>query len=209
MKKLILGLVIGLILGMSTNAFASITNGVEAVFANFNYTVNGSDAGTDVTVLVYDGTSYLRTTEVGNLLGYDVTYKADSRTIDFSKPDPTPFQPMSSGSPEPTTEPTPLPTDANGNVIPTPTPDPNATPAPSMEPTATPSTEPSPTPSASVTPTPSPTPVPSNTAQCQAIRDNYNLQIGHMQSTKPNGWDWSITQLRNQMAAALSAAGCN
>lgn len=196
MKKLILGLVIGLILGMSTNAFASITNGVEAVFANFNYTVNGSEAGTDVTMLVYDGTSYLRTTEVGNLLGYDVTYKADSRTIDFSKPEPTPnVSPI----------PSPLPTDANGVALPTPTPDPNATSAPSIEP--------SPTPSASVTPaptvTPSPTPAPSNVAQCQAIRDNYNLQIGHIQSTKPNGWDWSITQLKNQMSSALSAAGCN
>lgn len=147
MKKMIIGLVIGLFLGISTNAFAAIGDKVEAVFAEFNYVVNGESKTLDAPVLVYEGTSYVRTTQISNLLGFDVTYKADSRTIEFNGPDTVT---KATYTPEPnvalTPQPSPIPTDAQGNPLPTPTPDPTATPAPSVEPAA------------SATPTPTPDP---------------------------------------------------
>jgi cell division septation protein DedD len=150
MKKLIIGLTIGLLLGMSTNAFAAIGDVVSATFARFNYVVNGSTKAIDSPVLVYEGTSYVRTTDIANMLGFDVTYKSDSRTIEFNNgatPSPT-KAPISSLTVTDTTY--------------TPTPDPNATPTPTPSDSPTPTPEPSATPSPTPTPTisPEPTPVP-------------------------------------------------
>lgn len=81
MKKVALGLIIGLLLGMSTNGFAAVGDRVEAVFQKFNIEVNGEVAQLDTVPLVYNGTSYLPTRALANLLGYNVTYLADSETI--------------------------------------------------------------------------------------------------------------------------------
>jgi outer membrane biosynthesis protein TonB len=151
MKKAIIYLAIGLMLGLSTSAFAAVSDTVQAVYAKFNYVVNGVAQPPSVTALVYDGTSYLRTTDLANMLGYDVVYRADSRTIEFNNPSATPAPSI---VPVPTTD---------ISVTPTPTPDPNATPAPttSPDPNATPSPMPSPTPTAAPSATPTPTPTPS------------------------------------------------
>jgi len=125
MKNLSLGILIGFFLSFATTSFAAVGDKVQAVFAQFNYVVNGESKTLDSPVLVYDGNSYLRTTQVSNLLGYDVTYKADNRTIEFNgslpaaEPSPvvvveqsgeTPTeQPGASlgQSPEPSSEPSP------------------------------------------------------------------------------------------------------
>jgi hypothetical protein len=133
MKKLIIGLVIGLMLGMSTNAFAAIGDTVSAVFAQFNYVVDGTAKAIDSPVLVYEGVSYVRTTDIGNLLGFDVTYKSDSRTIEFNNPTAPAPSSTPTGSPTPTESPTPSAS-----------PDPNASPAPSDAPTASPTPAPTP-----------------------------------------------------------------
>jgi hypothetical protein len=208
MKKTILTLFIGMIIGafaiVSTGAFAAIGDSVTAVFAEFSYVVNGESKSLDAPVLVYEGMSYVRTTQIGNLLGYDITYKADSRTIEFNKPDPviTPTP-----SPEPSA--TPVPTATPDPNVPAPSTDPNATPAPTLDPNATPAPSVEPT----VMPSPSPTPAPvaSNVAQCDAIRNNYAVQIG-MVGYGPGTEGQQrlkILNLQYQMSQALSAAGCN
>jgi hypothetical protein len=183
MKKLIIGLFIGLMLGMSTNAFAAIGDKVQAVFAEFNYVVNGQSTTLDSPVLVYEGVSYVRTTDISNMLGYDVTYKKDSRTIAFNNPDviatPAPMSMLSvtdatyTPTPDPNATPSPTP-DPNATPSPSPTPDPNATPEPIATPV--PSSEPTATPVATATPTPAPTAVPvdvpgggDRTAYCRTI----------------------------------------
>lgn len=85
MRKTIFGLVIGLMIGLSTNAFAAIGDKVEAVFAEFVFVVNGEVKTLDAVPIVINGSSYLPVRSVANILGYDLTYKADLRTIEFNK----------------------------------------------------------------------------------------------------------------------------
>jgi hypothetical protein len=85
LKKLILGLVVGMLLGSSTVAFAATNETVSAVFADFILKINGKEQKLDSQILVYNGTSYLPVRDVANLVGYDVTYKADSRTIELNQ----------------------------------------------------------------------------------------------------------------------------
>jgi hypothetical protein len=207
MKKMIIGIMIGLFLGISTNAFAAIGDTVQAVFASFNYVVNGDSKTIESPVLVYEGTSYVRTTDIANMLGFDVTYKSDSRTIAFNKPELTPAPTSATGGiPTPTPSPTPSLTPASTSV-PAPSLDPSATPAPSSSPTATATATPSPTPEPSATPTPAP----SNLAQCQAISNDYNSQIAMV--GYGGGTDGQkrlkVHTLEYERDQALSAAGCN
>ena len=173
MKKLILGLCIGLLMGMSTNAFAAIGDKVQAVFAEFNYVVNGEAKVLESPVLVYEGVSYVRTTDISNMLGYDVTYKKDSRTIEFNSGEALSLtqsfipESVTSETYGPTPEPTPNIT-PEPSVTPSPTNNPDgSTPSPAPTPTATPiGATPSPTASAEPTPTAVPTasPTPAPTA---------------------------------------------
>ena len=84
MKRFVAGLIIGLMLGMSGVAIAD-DGYVQAVFAKFRFVVNGVEKDPGVDPLVYQGTSYLPVRAISNMLGYDVTYKADSRTIELTK----------------------------------------------------------------------------------------------------------------------------
>lgn len=165
MKKVMIGLIIGVLLGASTNAFAAIGDSVQAVFASFSYVVNGSAKAVDSPVLVYEGTSYIRTTDMANMLGYDVTYKSDSRTIEFNKPESTPQPASTTQAPAPSVNPSPTPSPTpssspSGTTTETPNASPSPTPNASPAPSATPSPSPTPIPSASPTPTPAPTPDP-------------------------------------------------
>lgn len=88
MKKMILGLCIGLIIGLTTNSFAAtIGEKVQAAYTSFNFVVNGEVKEIDSLPIVINGTSYLPVRAMSNMLGYDVTYKADSRTIELNDPD--------------------------------------------------------------------------------------------------------------------------
>lgn len=81
MKKLMFGLVVGFLLGMSATGFAAVGDRVEAVFKQFNITIDGEPVTLETIPLVYNGTSYLPVRELANKLGYNVTYIADSETI--------------------------------------------------------------------------------------------------------------------------------
>lgn len=83
MKKTIIALILGIMIGSAGTAFASLEGEVTAVFAQFKMMINGQEKQLETTPLVYNGTSYLPVREMANLVGYDVTYKADSRTIEL------------------------------------------------------------------------------------------------------------------------------
>jgi len=82
MKKFIAGLVIGLLIATAGVGLAA-GEIIQATFAKFNFVVNGEAKTLETDPLVYQGTTYLPVRVVSNLLGYDVTYKADSRTIEL------------------------------------------------------------------------------------------------------------------------------
>jgi hypothetical protein len=89
MKKLILGLAVGMMIGSVTTAAAATQGEVTAIFANFILKINGQEKQLDTTPLVYDGTSYLPVRAISNLMGYDVTYTTETRTIGLNtRPDP-------------------------------------------------------------------------------------------------------------------------
>jgi len=79
----IVGLVSGVMLATAGTAFAA--EEVRATFQRFLLVINGAEP-VEIEPLVYRGTTYLPVRETANLLGYDVTYKADMRTIELSKP---------------------------------------------------------------------------------------------------------------------------
>lgn len=89
MKKTILtlciGMIIGLMMGSVTGAFAAIGDKVEAAFAEFSFIINGENVVLDADPLVYQGSTYLPVRSVLNAVGYDVGYLADSRTITADK----------------------------------------------------------------------------------------------------------------------------
>lgn len=85
MRKKIIVVFISLIVGLTSNAFAvTIDEKIQAVYADFNFLVNGEVKEINTLPVVIDGTSYLPIREITNMLGYDVTYKADSRTIELN-----------------------------------------------------------------------------------------------------------------------------
>src|SRR5690554_5182848 len=88
MKKIILALVIGMMIGSATVAIAATSDTVQAVFAKFAFVVDGEEKTLEADPLVYQGSTYLPVRVVSNMLGYDVTYKADSRTIELDSQDP-------------------------------------------------------------------------------------------------------------------------
>lgn len=82
MKKFILGFVLGALIFGGISVFAIGPERIEAVFAEYNILVNGKTVDLeDSRIISKDGSSYLPLRKTANLLGYDVTYKADSRTI--------------------------------------------------------------------------------------------------------------------------------
>jgi len=78
MKKLILGLVVGLLLGSAMTALAS-NEKVLATFRNdFKLVIGDKPAKLEQAPLVYDGKSYLPVREIAGLLGHDVGFEQDT-----------------------------------------------------------------------------------------------------------------------------------
>ena len=83
MKRTIFALVIGMLIGSAATAFAA-SDTVTATITKLRYIVNGEERDVQTEQLVVMGTTYLPVREVANMLGYDVTYRADSKTIEFN-----------------------------------------------------------------------------------------------------------------------------
>jgi len=138
-KGYLVGIIIGGTLMVSFQGFAesNIGSKIEAVFAEFNLVVNGETKVLQETPLVYNGTSYLPVRSVANLLGFDVTYKKDSRTIELSDSSingdgEVAVAPTPNLTPQPTPSPTIIPR-MTPLIMTTPTPTPTPTPAPAYK----------------------------------------------------------------------------
>jgi len=81
---IIIALALGMLIGSAATAFADdAIEKVTATVAKFRFVVNGEERDVQTEQLVVMGTTYLPVREVANMLGYDVTYRADSKTIEF------------------------------------------------------------------------------------------------------------------------------
>lgn len=82
MKKLLAGLIVGFMIGATGTALAA-NDVVQAKFSRYFLKIN--DIGpVEIEPLVYKGTTYLPVRQAAELLGYEVTYRADSRTIELT-----------------------------------------------------------------------------------------------------------------------------
>ncbi|MBU5670242.1 stalk domain-containing protein [Paenibacillus brevis] len=79
-------LCIGVVIGMTSTAAADpVKQYVQASFEKIIFVVNGEEKPLDADPLVYQGTTYLPVRTVLNTLGYDVGYKADTKTVTADK----------------------------------------------------------------------------------------------------------------------------
>lgn len=83
MKKLVIGLTVGMLIGSSTVALAA-TNVVQASLQKFRIIVNGETQVTASNQLLYKGTTYVPIRETADLLHYGTYYDAKSKTIEFN-----------------------------------------------------------------------------------------------------------------------------
>ena len=81
------GLIVGAMLA-TTGSVLAASETVQATIAKLRFIVNGEERDVQTEQLVVMGTTYLPVREVANMLGYDVTYRADSKTIEFNKTEP-------------------------------------------------------------------------------------------------------------------------
>lgn len=81
MRKFVSGLVIGILLTSTlVFSFANIDE-IKAVFGNFNFVINGEKVSLQTQPIVVNGSTYLPVREIAKLLGYEVDYDSNSKTI--------------------------------------------------------------------------------------------------------------------------------
>lgn len=85
MKKLIVGLVAGMLIGTAGMAAAATTQTVQAAFAKFTISIDGQKQNLKSDPLVYKGTTYLPVREVSEMLGYEPVYDNTKKSIDLLK----------------------------------------------------------------------------------------------------------------------------
>ncbi|ASA21900.1 stalk domain-containing protein [Paenibacillus donghaensis] len=83
MKKAIIGLVAGMLIGSAGMAAAATTQTVQAVFAKFTLSVDGQKQTLKNDPLVYKGTTYLPVREVAEMTGYGLEYDNTKKSIDL------------------------------------------------------------------------------------------------------------------------------
>jgi hypothetical protein len=134
MKKLIMGILIGIGLSLGITAYADDIVSLigKKVEGSFPLIINNSRADKDV--LVIDGTSYIPVRSAAILFGYEVTFNADLMVVLNKKSDLVIKSPAVDITKQPTATPTP-----------TATPKPTATPVPTTTPVSTATLAPIPT----------------------------------------------------------------
>ncbi|MNH78564.1 hypothetical protein D3C73_308700 [compost metagenome] len=83
MKKMIIGLVLGMMIGSATVA-AAAPGTVQAVIAKLSFFVDGQSKSLKSAPLVYNGTTYLPVREVSGMLGYDLDFNSKTNKINFT-----------------------------------------------------------------------------------------------------------------------------
>lgn len=82
MKKMIIGLTIGMLIGSSTVALAA-PNTVQATLKKIRIVINGETQVSTSNQLVYKGTTYVPIRETANMFHYTTNYNAKANTIEF------------------------------------------------------------------------------------------------------------------------------
>lgn len=82
MKKMIIGLTVGMLIGSSTMALAA-PNTVQATLKKFRIIVNGETQISTSNQLLYKGTTYVPIRETANMFHYTTNYNANANTIEF------------------------------------------------------------------------------------------------------------------------------
>ncbi|RXZ83087.1 copper amine oxidase N-terminal domain-containing protein [Paenibacillaceae bacterium] len=88
MKKVIIALSLGLLIGSATTAVAATDKTVQATIAKFVIKVNGTEKKLKNSPIVVDGTSYLPLREIAGLLDAEVKYDGKTNTISLKTSDP-------------------------------------------------------------------------------------------------------------------------
>ncbi|AIQ69522.1 stalk domain-containing protein [Paenibacillus graminis] len=83
MKKAIIGLVAGMLIGSAGMAAAATTPTVQAVLAKFTISIDGQKQTLKNDPLVYKGTTYLPVREVAEMTGYALEFDNSKKFIDF------------------------------------------------------------------------------------------------------------------------------
>ncbi|MBB3129726.1 hypothetical protein FHS19_004401 [Paenibacillus rhizosphaerae] len=84
MKKLIIGLTVGMLIGSSTVAMAATSTTVKATIAKYRVLINGVNKPVASNQLLYNGNTYVQLRDAGSIFGYDVSYKASDKSINFT-----------------------------------------------------------------------------------------------------------------------------
>jgi hypothetical protein len=83
LKKYVIGFLAGIIFATSTSVLAASTD-LLATISSFNFVVNNVPKKLDSNPVVIDGSSYLPVKAVSEMLGYDVKYIDETRTINLT-----------------------------------------------------------------------------------------------------------------------------
>lgn len=83
MKKAIIGLVAGMLIGSAGMAAAATTQTVQATLAKFSFSINGEKQSLSNDPLVYKGSTYLPVREVAGLTGYEIEYDNATKSINL------------------------------------------------------------------------------------------------------------------------------
>lgn len=128
MRKIILGVLIGLGLSIGVTTYAADIVSLIGKKVDGSFPLYINDVRADKDVLVIDGTSYLPVRSAAALFGYDVSFNADLMVMLTKKGDPV----ITNTSNGPTASPTPTPK-ATSSATPSPTPTPAVTIAPIID----------------------------------------------------------------------------
>jgi hypothetical protein len=77
---------VGLMAGSISGTFAAIGDRFEAIVAEYIIVVDGEEQVLEVSPVAINDSTYVPLRAMANMLGKDVTYKADSRTIELNTP---------------------------------------------------------------------------------------------------------------------------
>jgi hypothetical protein len=80
MKPYIKGLITGILLASISFVLLAASNTVQATFSSFKFKVDDNNP-VEVEALVYNGNSYYHIRKIGEIVGFDVGYDNETRTI--------------------------------------------------------------------------------------------------------------------------------
>ncbi|WP_106766817.1 stalk domain-containing protein [Paenibacillus faecalis] len=87
MKKMVIGLTLGMLISSSTVAFAATSPTVKATLVKYKMMVNGEPKSVSSNQLSYKGNTYIQLREAASLFGYKTKFDGPNKTIHFTHQD--------------------------------------------------------------------------------------------------------------------------